>query len=400
MTKTRWVVTVSDRDWLIAKIRANGMKVKILKAYLLTLGEAAEGFELDSDNAEEKISKLALKLKRFFKKNWIPTRNFSLAFSCSGVITRIVTVPVMKKKFLEVLFTEQVEQYFTLNVADYIIDYRVLNEVEEEGQKRYKILLTAVPRDFWETQMSLLQKAKLKPKAIDVQFECLSRLYKRSDLSDCVILNLTDQRAEIVILEQGVFFLFAEVFFDSKELVRISEELAKGSSLNGWEKAAEIEAQPNLDSANLSNTADNLKSMDSFYSMEAADGSDTLSPLKKPFDIVPLNNIEGTINQELAHDRTYLEELENVFFPVMRNLEEFLSFFTSRHFGKNVDMIYITGKYTVLRDIDRVFRTNLELPTQIGYPEALKLKLSKKATKLNADVTQLGGLIGLALRED
>ncbi|AHF08632.1 pilus assembly protein PilM [Desulfitobacterium metallireducens] len=321
MTRTRWVATVTDQHWLIAKIRTNGLKVKIEKAYSFDLKKAADSV----------VSESAQELKQFFKKNWISTRDFGLSFSCPGVITRIITVPVMKKRLLEVLFTEQVEQYFTLNVADYIIDYRVLNEVEEEGQKCYKVLLTAVPRDFWNAQMSVLQEAKLRPKVVDVQFECLSRLYARSDSSDYVILNLSGQRAEIVILEQGVFFLFSEVYFDSKELVRL---------------------------------------------------------------------IEDSKDSELSYDSTYLEGLENTFFPVMRNLEEFLTFFTSRHFGKNVDMIYITGEYAKLRDIDKVFRTNLELPTQIAYPKGLKLKFSKKVSQLNLNSSLLGGLIGLALRED
>lgn len=63
-------------------------------------------------------------------------------------------------------------------------------------------------------------------------------------------------------------------------------------------------------------------------------------------------------------------------------------------------MIYITGEYAKLRDIDKVFRTNLELPTQIAYPKGLKLKFSKKVSQLNLNSSLLGGLIGLALRED
>lgn len=395
MAITKWVATVSDNQWLVAKVRVRGLNVKILKLQFLLLKGTSEeetdspessllletrNLEESEDSAREKIVDAGKKLNSILRRKGISAGKLSLSISCSGVVTRIVTVPVMKKKLLEALFAEQLQQYFTLNVADYIIDYRVLKEVVEEGQKRYKVLLAALPREFWNRQWQVLQEAKVQPKAVDIQFECLLRLYGRlnkqieaklkktkgeksqesgksanpvGNSADIAILDLSGDRAEIILLEQGVFFLFSDVKINSHAMYRLSIAQRQIRS------KAEV----------LSRNSDD----DSYKEAQFLENSD---PMYDPAD------------------------LENLLLPVMRNLSEYLSFFSARHFGKNVDLIYITGEYASLQGIEELFRANLEIETRIGYPEGWMPRFSRKAARLKVDPSRLGSLIGLALREE
>lgn len=341
MAATKWVANVTGENWLVAKISIGKKKTKFAKIYSFQIGkEIDETTNSSAPNFEDEPEKMGLELKKVLKKNRIPSSKIALSISCPGVITRIVTVPVMKKKLLDQLFSEQLQQYFTFNVADYLIDYRVLQEVEEDGQKRLRILLAAVPKDIWNNQYQMLKTAKVKPNAVDIQFECLARVYSHLGASDIAILNLSGDRAEIILLEKGVFFLYSDLPIDTQafDLLANSEE--------------------------------------SNHRPEEESGENALA------------------------QQNYLEDLENVLFPVMRNLSDLLNFFSARHFGKNVDVIYLSGEYASLKEIDKVFFTNLEIDTKVGYPEGWQLHFAKKVSGYREHAGKLAGLIGLALRED
>lgn len=255
----------------------------------------------------------------------------------------MITLPKMPAKDLDKLLTEQVSQYFTFNVADYLVDYRIVDVFEEEGQKRQRILLAALPILQWKTFCSSLEKMGLKPAVIDLTADSLARLYgklldqekpikKRDDpsdkISDIAIVDLGTKRVEFILLEKGLFFLYSD--------------------------------------------------------QEA--------------ELVGLNPAQNSVQNE--HSSNSSGSLEDLLNPVLRTLGEFLTFFAARHFGKSIDYIFLTGELADLPMVKELFETSLGVETRQGFPGEWRPEFVRQAKEKHINWMKYGSLYGLALRED
>lgn len=318
LKKVKWVAHIQDKRWIVAKISRNKKTLKVHKLFDIT-GE--EGRTVPQ-GAFTQV------LKQRFKEEHIPLKKLNVAISCPGVITRLIILPLLPVKELEMLLTEHVDQYFTVNIEDYLIDYRIIEKFEEDGQKRQRVLLAAVPKYQWEKFQLQWKELDFVPKVVDLAPSSLARLFRRGGgaekpaspniANDLAIVDLGRDRVEIIILEKGIFFLYSDL------------------------------------EANLS-----------------------------ALEVV-----------EAQSDRL------NILDPVLRALSDFLSFFSSRHYGKSLDKIFITGTYADIPLLCDTFNQVLEIDTNLGFPEGWYPRFNKKCGTMTNHWMKYGTLYGLALREE
>lgn len=331
LKKEKWIALVRGNRWVIAKVKVSQRKTAL---DILTLSEYEQ-------EKPETPATQALQIKTWLKTKKVPFKKLDLVLSCPGVITRMITLPVIPAKDLDKLLTEQVAQYFTVNIEDYLVDYRIVEQIEEEGQKRQKVLLTALPKSHWEPMWSMWQEIGLEPKVVDLTADCLARLYSRlsrrtlkkepgEQPKDLAIVDINSDGVEFLLLEHGVFFLYSDL------------------------------------EAPLSELSQNLE--------------------------------ENFLDPEQAEEAR--QELARIFSSVLRTLAEFLSFFAMRHYGKTVDEIYLTGELANSPYLIELFEKELGLPTYSGFLKGWKPSFSREAQQAEKDGARYGSLYGLALRED
>jgi len=381
----QWLAVVRGNHWVVAKVARRKLKLDILRLSEFHVeaqlklepqsnSEFADGQEQleekghvqkDSGQEEKQLSggKETDLLKAWLLKNRVPLNRLRLAVSCPGVITRMITLPLMGYQDLDKLLTEQVEQYFTLNISDYVVDYKVLERVVEDGELRQRVLLAALPKFQWESLWSKWEEVGFKPKVVDLAADGLARLYsqlalngknkrKTADLEtplDLAIVELSADRVEFILLEHGVFFLYSDLEVFLSELDQVKTTV----------KSTTQELEP-----------------------------------KQP---------EEAENFDLQTARLHAwakTEVETTLGNVLQSLSEFFGFFAARHFGKSIDRIYLTGDYAELPFIQEIFESNLEIITQVGFPNAWRPRFSRRIRTLQKNGMKYGSLYGLAMRED
>jgi len=333
--QTKWMAVIQGNHWVVAKVKKSKAKLKILKIVDYTM----EMVDLSGEGS--------LSLRQWLQREKVPLKRLNIAFSCQGVITRMITLPILSVKELNILLTDQVDQYFTLNIVDYVVDYRVVDYFEEDGQKKQHVLLAALPRFQWESLWNVLREAEIKPKTVDLSPDCLSRLYGLISINtgkldqkeqlllmeDIAIIDLGRERIEFVLLGKGLFFLYSDL---QLSLEKLRQMIAGNQEERGDENCSQID---------------------------------------------------------------HYSEVENGLMPVLRMLEEFMNFFSARHFGKKIDHIYITGEYADLPFLEVIVNINLEIKTNIGFPGGWRASFGKRADD-SKNWMKYGSLYGLALRED
>lgn len=394
VASSKWLAVVRGSQWTVAKVRGQGKKIKVIR-----LCET----ELKGEKDEQKAQ-----LKAWIKKEKIAVKNLRLAVSLPGVVTRIITLPILKPKDLKRLLTEQIDQYFTLNIEDYLVDYRVVDRFEQNDQKMQHILLAALPKSEWSPLWELWSSIGMKPQVVDLAADGLSRFYAFMDEQaqrgsglhrlkkvknsieleaesktkaesetetetkpnqgspvsvpsrnldkkrDLAIIDLNPKRIEIILLEEGTFFLYSDLPFD----------IQGNQSLSMWNTPLTL---PNA--------------------FGTTEGQEPMAA-------------ETTQQSEASADEWTYEELELAFNPVFRTLGEFFNFFAARHFGKSIDKVFLTGEYASRTRLEEVFRNNLDVEVKIGFPAGWRPKTSRRSKTLKNSWMKYGSLYGLTMRED
>jgi type IV pilus assembly protein PilM len=349
----QWLAVVRGNHWVVAKVARRNLKVDILR-----LLEFHGQSELEPPN-DQKLSS-ANDFKTWLQENHISINKLRVAVSCPGVITRMITLPLISNHDLDKLLTEQVEQYFTLNISDYLVDYRLLERLVEDGQLRQRVLLAALPKCQWETLWAEWEEIGFKPKVVDLAADGLARLYSKLAMKDLIkikndsvssldmaIVDLNSDRAEFILLEHGVFFLYSDIEVSLEGLDQVKKDVS--ATCEGLGNGPMEETDLDLKTAKLHAWAKN--------------------------------------------------EVETSLRNFLQSLSEFFVFFAARHFGKSIDRIYLTGEYSDLPYLEEIFQSNLEINTQVGFPDAWRPRFSSTMKSFQKNAMKYGSLYGLAMRE-
>ena len=95
-------------------------------------------------------------------------RQVHLGIGNQRVVVREVTLPWLPEKELRVSLPFQVQEYVPIPMDEAILDYHVLEELEQDGRRMVRLLLVAAARSMILTLVEAVELAKLEPMGVDV----------------------------------------------------------------------------------------------------------------------------------------------------------------------------------------------------------------------------------------
>ncbi|NLM21165.1 MAG: pilus assembly protein PilM [Peptococcaceae bacterium] len=394
--KKQWLAVINDNNLIVAHLALKKNKLKIFFLDSLKLEENL------NDYSSQKESNSFDYIKNWFRANKIPCEKLKLTVSSLGLVTRVVSLPLMSRNDLEKLVNNQISQYFTIDIENYIIDYKILNKYYENKKPMINVLLAALPKQKIASIWSICQYLGFEPRVIDLSADCLTRIYStlaaRNKLSgDMVIVSLSENKVEFVLLNKGIFFLYSDLEIDLKAIAagltkQNAERQTEGNSVPEESMQAELE----------------------IASFLARTKEFVLEDLYIPKEKIPFLNItESDLDpaQKIKHSKQLMyskqssankdEDLpaEYSLNPLIAALAGLLSIYETSHYGKKVSKIYLTGEYCFLPYVPEIMSKNLGIDTVVGFP-GWDPKIRVKNSKLSSDWPKYGSLYGLALRED
>lgn len=427
-TSTKWLAVVRNEHWVVAKVKRSKEKIEVEQLAefdVASSGKEEEEFpeEVASEDGYPRSPQetkgpveLGLRLRQWLKREKIPLNRIKMAFSCPGVITRVITLPELSKKDLDTLLTDEVEQYFTLKLEDYLVDYRVLDHYREDGEFRVRVLLAALPKEPWVRFWQICHEAGLNVKVVDLAADSILRLYAWSEALTSgrkpyrwkSKLNSNYQR---LLLKDRLLKRLPDSLAD-KLKHRRSKERSKGllARLRVPVRKKKVKQEADLalrvrDSAIVSLHQGRVEiiilehgvfflysDLNFLWEPNRAEGfreqQQTIGPVRE--------NIVSAIS---SHN-FYRESLDDALAPIIRVLMEFINFFAARHFGKPVDDIFLTGELADTESLADVFTEKLGIQVNVGFPNGWKPIFRKKVQDRNQQWMKYADLYGLALRED
>ena len=110
---------------------------------------------------------LASAIQSALDEHGVKTKQAVYSINSTKIANREVFLPYVKENKIESLVEINASDYFPVNVAAYKVTYSVLDTVETDGVKQYKLMVLAAPKDMLESYYALSEAAGLSVSALD-----------------------------------------------------------------------------------------------------------------------------------------------------------------------------------------------------------------------------------------
>lgn len=265
-------------------------------------------------------------------KNKIKIKDAIVTIDTSELIKREIVLPDVEDMDLEEAISYEIGDYLPIDLESYILQPRVMEHYVEDGQKRQKVLVAALPKEITENLFFALREAGLTPVVLDIHSNAIEKLFVEEHMKtyyqptgSVAFVDLGHKISNITILENGEY--------QFNRILRFG-----GDSLNASLLSSGLQVDDSLKAQIYE------KSVIELVEQFNTNTYDTVNP------VADMNQI--SIDVLLGQLSSWVEDVEKV-----------VAYYASRGISQRVDRIFLYGGSSHFRDLDRFFEKKLGIPT-------------------------------------
>lgn len=260
-------------------------------------------------------------IKKAVSKLGARTKDVIISYESGEVIKRELVVQKVDEEDMQDLVAYEITNYLPIDIANYVLQHKVLREAEEVG--KVVVLAMAVPVDVANSIFDVVKSAGLNPVGMVLSSVCLEYFFDSPD-ENIAAIDIGSKHTNVAIITGGTY-----------EFDRL---LNTGFSI--------------FDSA--------LQK----YSTE-----DTVENLRRRVKIARIweDYRYGTLASEEidSEERAVIEEIVLMMDNFLDEIEKVVQFYLKRDANNRLDKIYLYGGGSLLDDMDAVIERKLGITTEI-----------------------------------
>jgi len=160
-----------------------------------------------NEDSLKNITVLPKEIETFLINNNIKVKSANCTGNSTTIINREIIVPYASEDELETLVKFELQHYLPINMDDYIVQFSILEKIVVDGMDKLRILGIIYPIKLVKNYMLLLQNAKLKPNALDVNYNSIKKLILHGDIT-----NEENAQETIAVIDMGAESLEADIY--------------------------------------------------------------------------------------------------------------------------------------------------------------------------------------------
>lgn len=180
-------------------------------------------------------------LKKELVSNKIKTKKVCFVTDAARIASREVRIPYVKKSRIQSIIEANVGDYFPIDVSKYTLSYNILNVEEDNGEKKYHLMVYAAPRALSAAYRETAAVAGLTMTGLTYTGDSIYQAVKDEFGSGVsIVIKVEERNTGITIVKDGVLALQRTINYGVEtavETVRMYPVF--GSDLNR-ERAMEI----------------------------------------------------------------------------------------------------------------------------------------------------------------
>lgn len=164
------------------------------------------------------INRLADGIKDVLDMNAIRAKDIIFTTNSTDIINREIIVPEAEGEELDTMVQFEIHQYLPIIMEDYIVQFNVLEHIKEELSSegianKLKMLVVTYPKRMAERYLKLAEDLKLKPEALDVNFNAVSKLFKNNfDING----RIFTKEKTVAVIDMGSEKISVNILCDGK----------------------------------------------------------------------------------------------------------------------------------------------------------------------------------------
>lgn len=310
----------------------------------------------------------------------------------SDIIVRVRELPCVPLKDMKDLVLIEAEQFLPYDIETFIIDYKVLSEIERENERYFRTMIVAIPKIIANDIITLSNKLKLDVKTMNVYTDAINNFSQKF---------LTSETENIMVVDIG---------FSSMEMIVFegNEYFAGIKSQYGWNKIEiEIEQLSGLD---------NIKIEDILLTKETVKSSNIdIKPKEvinepKEFENIKLNKLKERLDEIKNKHKSSLQ-VENKlnlnktseslnydlitktsFSEIEVEISRMIDYFQSRQYGAKIHKIFIMGGASNINGLLTYLSDSID--AEISYIDSEVISDKLNNNDFNLLIPALSGIIG------
>ncbi len=307
---------------------------------------------------------IARVVKEFIKKHKIKTDKMIANITGTGVITRDIQLPKSTDEEIEKMLEYEARQYFPVDLGNYVLDYKVQEEVMNPEGVFNRLILAAVPVKQADEYMEIPHLLDMEMKAMDLPANSISK----SLFGFGAGRNRADENyqvREFAVLDIGSDTTGVYIFYDGR--LKFNRILLNGSS-----------------------DVDRLISKEFNVALKQAEEIKRLKA--KVFS-----------EEDEVKELPELVQLCRAIRPAVNNIitdiSRFFDFYNSRNTGNKIETIYICGGGSKLKGLDAYIGSYFNISAErISSPDSVVYKGNRRQEEFKEDFACLVSAIGAVVR--
>ena len=200
-------------------------KINIEKAFMFK-----SSVDDSSEDSLKNLTVLPKEIETFLINNNVKVKNANVTGNSTTIINREIIVPVANEDELETLVKFELQHYLPINMDDFIVQFSILEKINVEGLEKLRILAVIYPNKLAKNYMEILKTAKLKPNALDVNYNTIKKLILHGDINS---ENENNSQETIAVIDMGAESLEANIYTNHNlEFARIIKSGGKQIDIN------------------------------------------------------------------------------------------------------------------------------------------------------------------------
>lgn len=272
-------------------------------------------FETPEDSYEDGMlkepEKIANAIREQLVARGISNRNAIFVLSSTKIVNREVMIPFVKENKIRGIINTNSQEYFPVNIEDYVVSHSVLETViDEENNKQLRVLAVAAPGQMVKSYYDLGALAGLNVVSLDYIGNAMFQLIKTQTVQNAttMVIQLGSESTVLNIVQGENLLLQRTVPYGTNSVVNVVMD----------EKGVDA------------TTAMTLLQNDRMITVDYDDN-----------------------------------EVTGAFRYLVNNIGRVMDFYASKNPDKPIEDVYLTGDGALIRGIDGLFKIQLNVNTRI-----------------------------------
>lgn len=185
-------------------------------------------FETPEDAYEDGIIKepdrIAAAIRDQLSSRGISNKNAVFVLSSTKIVNREVIIPFVKENKIRGIINANSQEYFPVNIEDYVVSHSVLETVtDEENNKQLRVLAVAAPAQIVKSYYDLASMAGLNVVALDYIGNSMLQLIKTQTAANAttMVIQLGSESTVLNIVQGDNLLLQRTVPYGTNSVVNV-----------------------------------------------------------------------------------------------------------------------------------------------------------------------------------